>query len=330
MKPTFYLIIFLIVFSTQAQTSNSEIVALGPDEEKEILIPAYENDVVTISITPKSKKAKKNNFLLYQYPSKLLVKVEGEKTFSQTITISNNGIYKLVLRNNNSKLSDYQLNYEIVSSRKKKPQIGYKVKKDTTYGFPTERLVDKKKLESVSIQNEKFYLNSTSNALLKGGKNRIIMHVSLPKNTVEWYYVFSASREENDIKNTLSSFNFASQLTKFIKEDNEIQSAVSNLNPPPGANICDIYVINSDKDAELFKEKEDFKSNLEGTRENFKSGIVKVSTTDKSYLGIRNPDNIYGIHIAIEIIALVAKTEKVKETVNIPIIKSYQIPYLID
>ncbi|WFO14804.1 hypothetical protein M601_012770 [Cellulophaga baltica 4] len=129
MKPTFYLIIFLIVFSTQAQTSNSEILAIGPDEEKEILIPAYENDVVTISITPKSKKAKKNNFLLYQYPSKLLVKVEGEKTFSQTITISNNGIYKLVLRNNNSKLSDYQLNYEIVSSRKKKPQIGYKVKK---------------------------------------------------------------------------------------------------------------------------------------------------------------------------------------------------------
>ncbi|MBO0591526.1 hypothetical protein I2486_08900 [Cellulophaga sp. E16_2] len=328
MKPTFYLIIFLIVFTTQAQTSNSEILSIASNEEKEVLIPAYENDVISITITPKNKKAKKNSFLLYQYPNKLLVKIEDEKVFSRVITISKDGIYKLVIKNTNSKASDYQLNYETTSTRKKKPQIGYKVKKDTTYGFPTAQLVDKKILESISIQNEKFYLNSTSNAFLKGGKNRIIVPVNLPKNTREWYYVFTASREENDIKNTLSSFNFASQLTKFIKEDDEIQGAVSNLNPPPGANICDIYVLNSDQDAELFKEKEDFKSNLEGTRENFKSGIVKMSSSDKSYLGIRNPDNIYGIHIAIEIIALVEKTEKIKKTVNIPIIKTYQIPYL--
>ena len=124
---------------------------------------------------------------------------------------------------------DYRLLYEVNSTRKKKPQIGYKVQKDTTYGFETEQLVDKIKLETTTVQNEKYYLNSTSNALLKGGKNRIIIPVNLPENTQEWYYVFSASRDENDIKNTLSSFNLASQLTKFIKDDTSIQNAKIDL-----------------------------------------------------------------------------------------------------
>ncbi|MBU2997688.1 hypothetical protein KO500_14655 [Cellulophaga baltica] len=331
MKPTFYLFIFLIAFSLKAQTTNSEIITLTSNEEKEILIPAFLNDTIQITVSPyKSKKAKKNTFLFYKYPSKLLLKNEEAKSFEHTFTITADGIYKLVLKNENSKTFDYSVNYTVTSTRKKKPKIGYKVQRDTTYGPEVEQLVDHIMLETKTIQNEKYYLNSTSNALLKGGKNRIIVPVNLPSKTKEWYYVFSASREEKDINNTLSTFNLASQLTKFIKEDEGMQGAVSNLSPPPGANICDIYVINDDKNANLFKEKEDFASNLNGSRENFKSGIVTVSDVSKSYLGIRNPDNLYGIHIAIEIIAVVENTEKIKELVNIPIITSYEVPYLIE
>ncbi len=331
MKPTFYLFIFLIVFKIQAQNSNSEIITLAPKQEKEILIPAFQGDTIQINITPyKTKKAKKNNVLFYKYPNKLLLKNENVKSFNHYFTINNNGIYKLVLKNNNSKNTDYTVSYNTKSTRNKIARIGYTVKKDTTYGHEVEQLVDHKFLETETIQNEKYYLNSTSNALLKGGKNRIIVPVNLPSNTKEWYYVFSASREEADINNTLSTFNLASQLTKFIKEDEGMQGAVSNLSPPPGANICDIYVINDDINATLFKEKEEFTSDLDGSRENFKSGIVKVSDNQKSYLGIRNPDNLYGIHIAIEIIAVVEKTEKIKEIVNPPIITSYKVPYLIE
>jgi hypothetical protein len=331
MKPTFYLFIFLLVFEIQAQTVNSEIITLVSNETKEILIPAYQNDTIQLTVTPhKTKKAKKNTVLFYKYPSKLLLKNEDIKTFNHSITINNDGVYKLIIKNENSKTFDYSINYVITSTRKKKPQIGYEVKKDTTYGPEVEQLVDHKYLETETIQNEKYYLNSTSNALLKGGKNRIIVPINLPSNTKEWYYVFSASREEADINSTLSTFNLASQLTKFIKEDKGVQDAVTNLSPPPGANICDIYVIKDDKNANFFKEKEEFSSNLNGSRENFKSGIVNVSDNTKSYLGIRNPDNLYGIHIAIEIIAVVEKTEKIKETVSPAIIKSYKVPYLIE
>tara|TARA_R110002050_G_scaffold48356_3_gene112464 strand:+ start:14657 stop:15652 length:996 start_codon:yes stop_codon:yes gene_type:complete len=331
MKPTFYLIIFLAFTHLNGQSTTKEIVSLSPNEEKEFFIPAYQEDVIHFQINlHTTKRAKNNSVLFYEYPSKLLVKNESIKSFDKTIIATNNGIYKLVLRNDNSKNVDYTVSYTVTSNRKKKPQIGFRVQKDTTYGFETEQLTDKITLETVTIQNEKFYLNSTSNALLKGGKNRIIVPVNLPNNTKEWYYVFSASREEKDINNTLSSFNFASQISKFLKEDESIQGAVSNLSPPPGANICDIYVINDDANAELFKEKEEFSSSLDGSRENFKSGIVKISSNKKGYLGIRNPDNLYGIHIAIEIIAVVEKIEKIKESINIPIITSYQVPYFID
>lgn len=331
MKPTFYLILFLTFINLQAQSSSNEIVSLAPNEEKEILIPAYGEDSIFLKVEVyKTKRAKNNSFFLYEYPNKLLLKSESAKDLDKNIVTANDGIYKLLLKNENSKNVDYKVIYDVKSTRKKKPQIGYKVQKDTTYGFETEQLVDKIKLETTTIQNEKFYLNSTSNAFLKGGKNRIIIPVNLPENTKEWYYVFSAAREENDIKNTLSSFNLASQLTKFIKDDTSIQNAVSNLSPPPGANICDIYMINDEANAELFKVKEDYKSSLDGSRENFKSGIVKVTGANKSYLGIRNPDNLYGIHIAMEIIAIVEKTEQVKEKVNIPIITSYQVPYFIE
>lgn len=331
MKSTLYLIAFLSFVISNGQTKHSEIITLAPDTEKEILIPAYKNDTITIGVDVyKTKRAKKNSFFFYQYPNKLLSKDIDVKSYSNKTIASSNGIYKVVIKNDNSKTTDYTVTYTVASNQNKIPKIGYEVKNDTTYGPETEQLVDNHIQETVTIQNEKFYLNSTSNALLKGGKNRIILPVNLPKNTLEWYYVFSASREETDINNTLSSFNLASQITKFIKEDQSIQNAVSNLSPPPGANICDIYVINDTDNAEFFKEKEAFESSLDGSRENFKSGIVKVSGNTKSYLGIRNPDNLYGIHIAIEIIAVVEKTEKITKLVRTPIITSQKLPYLIE
>tara|TARA_R110000796_G_scaffold37722_4_gene95152 strand:- start:15697 stop:16692 length:996 start_codon:yes stop_codon:yes gene_type:complete len=331
MKPLIYLIAIFAVLNLSAQNVNKEIITLDSKQEKEILLPAFKGDTIRLNVNlHNTKKAKNNTFLFYEYPNKLLVKNENVKEFDKIILVQNNGIYKLVIKNDNTKMVDYNFNYSILSNRKKRPQIGYIVKKDTTYGFETDQYRDINIQETETIQNEKFYLNSTSNALLKGGKNRIIVPVNLPAETKEWYYIFTASRELKDINNTLSSFDLASQITKFIKEDQSIQNSINKLNPPPGANICDIYLINDEENAVLFKEKEDFKSSLIGSRENFKSGIVKIDGNTKSFLGIRNPDNLYGIHIAIEIIAVVEKTEKIKEKVHIPIITSYQVPYLVE
>ncbi len=323
-------IFFLICFSQgQSQEALKKKIQLIENQEREILIPAYKGDTISLDIVGQNK-SKIGQLALYESVNEPLLMIENARKYAHTIIAKKNSLYKLVIQNNSQKPATYLLTYKVSAAGKKIAQLGYRVQKDTTYGYETILVRDRKLLETVSVQTEKFYLNSTSNAFIKGGKNRIVFPVNLPQGTQEWYYVFTASRNEEDIKGTLASFDLASQLTTYIDDNSTLKKSVRSLSPPPGANICDIYVLKTDKNAMKFKGKEDFDYLFDASRENFKSGIVKVSGNAKSYLGIRNPDNLYGIHIGIEIMAIVAKTEKVKETIQIPIITSYQIPYLIE
>ena len=331
MRNYFTLLIFFSLFGIQAQQTKDQIISLAKDQQKEILIPAYKGDTIAFQVNLyNTKKAKISKVAFYEHPNTLLLKIENVKDYTAKVIAKKTAIYKLVLENKNSEPVTYALGYSVASTRKKRPTIGYKVKKDTTYGYETTQYRKVAKTEAVTVQQEKFYVNSVSNALVKGGKNRIVLPIDLPKGTREWYYIFTASRNEEDIKNTLSTFDLASQLTKYMDGDKSLQKAVATLSPPPGADICDIYVIENEINTQLFKEKEDFKYALDGSRENFKSGIVKVDGSEKAYLGIQNPDNLHGIHVGMEIIALVEESEKIQETVNIPIITSYQVPYLIE
>jgi hypothetical protein len=197
---------------------------------------------------------------------------------------------------------------------------------DTTFAYQTTKLKKVSTATTQIVQKDRFYLNSKSNAFIKGGKNRVLLPVHLPAHTSEWYYVFSASRSEEDIKNTLQTFNLAGELSEIIQEKASLKQSVSSLNAPPGANICDIYVM-TESDALLFREKEDFTFDLSSSRENYKSGIVTVKNASKQtiYLGLNNPDNLYGIHIAIEIIAVVTTNGYEEEIIRMPVITSYTV-----
>jgi len=202
----------------------------------------------------------------------------------------------------------------LISSAQKKRKVS------TSYGYETTQLTNITKDTPQAIQTDKFYLNSTSNALVKGGKNRVILPINLPENTQEWFYRYTASRNEEDITNTLKTFNLAGELTEYINSKNPLKGAVNNLTTTPGANICDIYVLN-ETNAKLFKDKEDFEYDISASRENYKSGnvLVKNNNQELIYLGINNPDSLHGIHVAIEIVAIVAQENQIEETVRIPI-----------
>ncbi len=199
-----------------------------------------------------------------------------------------------------------------------------KRKIDTTYAYQTTQLQKIEVLETQTLQTDKFYINSTSNALIKGGKNRVVLPVHLPENTQEWYYRFTASRNEVEVQNTLNTFDLAGELTTYIKTKNPLQKAVNNLTTPPGANICDVYVFN-EANAKLFKEKEVFDYVLSASRENYKSGVVAVKEKINTllFIGLRNTDNLHGIHVAIEIVAVVKTTQQIEETIRIPVYTSY-------
>ena len=327
MKNALFLILSLCSLISVAQNLNT-VLSLEKNEEKEFLMAANTGDQIDLKII-KNSGPKISEILFYSYPNELISSEKKIKKFNQSITIAKKGIYKIVIRNTEKKKLQCQV---IASVNTQYPQpltIRYKTQRDTTYGFKVSQYRKLEQEKTVTIQNEKFYLNSRSNALVKGGKNRIVFPINLPKNTVEWYYVFSASRSEDDIKSTLSTFNLAASLTQYIEQDGSLQNAVSNLTAPPGAHISDIYVFN-EENAKLFLDKKKYNYQITASRENYKSGIVRIKGK-KNYplfLGVNNPDNIYGIHVIINVVAIVKSEEIIEEMVNIPIITSYSVPFI--
>ncbi len=326
-KRIIFLFCFFVITVVSAQEIN-ETVVVAAFGERNFQFPAYKNTTLTIAVK-KKKGAKIAEIAVVTYQNKVVFKEENFKKLEEEFLLTEESLYTIRIKNKSKKA----LTYSIIASTKSKDNrvasIGYKAKKDTTYGYQTKQYRKVSVLKSRKIQEEKYYLNSRSNALLKGGKCRIIVPISLPKNTVEWHYTFTASREENDITNTLNTFNLAAELTTFLKKENSLKGAVQTLNTPPGANICDIYLFD-EKNAKLFKDREDYDYKPEGTRENFKSGIVSIKDNleEKIYLGINNSDNLHGIHLGIEVVAIVQNEQEILETINIPIITSYSLPYV--
>jgi hypothetical protein len=316
----------LSVKAQQQPLDFSGMIKAG--EENEYVFAAGAGDEINLRFQ-RNKGSKITEFSLLNYPDKLIFKEKGVKKLSKNIIVGKKGIYTVRVKNESKKSSKYQLKVQVFSKNKRPLEIEYKVQRDTTYAYLTEQLVPVTFEKTQTLQKEQFYLNSRSNAFIKGGKDRIIFPVNLPRNTVEWFYIFTASRNESDIQNTLKTFDLAGSLTTFINQDKSLQNAVASLNTPPGADICDIYLLD-EQNARLFIEGEDFDYDMSASRENFKSGIIEVpgQSNNKLFLGINNPDNIYGIHISFEIIAVVKKEELSTKKVNIPVITSYAIPYI--
>jgi hypothetical protein len=86
--------------------------------------------------------------------------------------------------------------------------------------------------------------------------------------------------------------------------------AVDKLSQPPGANYCDIFFLEQQY-IQAFEAKADeqWRYFIEGSRQNFMAGNVKVTCCNNGqyYLGIRNPDGTYGVHVSIEVVAITAK-----------------------
>ena len=186
-------------------------------------------------------------------------------------------------------------------------------------------VVRKKIYTTVQVcEKQEFYVNSGSNATFYGGKSRVSLPVSLPPSTVEWYYRFSASREQADVAQVQQIAGLFTELgTALLSGGSSTllasgsQGLLSSLTKPPGANICDIILLDHTNKA-LFEAKTEYQYFPAASRENFKSGNVRVDccNTGQWYLGIRNPDNMYGIHVFLDVVAITETEDWVMEGVK--------------
>lgn len=142
------------------------------------------------------------------------------------------------------------------------------------------------------------------------GKSRAVVPVNLPANTVLWYYEFTASREKSEMLSAQSNFKLLADLTKLVDQTGFTNLAMSTLTNPPGGNICNVYLITDPKQSDLFEAKQQFLFSREGSRSNVTSAIVPIqdASSKSVYLGLFNPDDYYGIHYAIEVVAIVEET----------------------
>lgn len=203
-------------------------------------------------------------------------------------------------------------------------------KQDTSFYDVQERyLVRRDYVPKTVIETTDFYINSGRNALLLGGKSRITFPVSLPENTVEWYYQFSASRDEEEVKRTKGLFNLAGKLSKAIDQTGSLSFGINQITQPPGADYCDVYLFDH-LNSQLFEAKTNYKYFTTGTRENIKSGVVKVNhgLGGIPYIGIKNPDSGFGVHVLLECVAIVLEEEWGLRSVTKFKVSSKKEPYL--
>ncbi|WP_281764106.1 hypothetical protein [Neptunitalea lumnitzerae] len=324
-------VVFCLCFVMQsfAQTTYKETITLLANEEKVYEVPGADGDAIQIEL--EREKGSKIDMEVTIYPQKPFFHEDNFKKTKRIITVTRRGVYVIKLKNPNDKEAVFNVNIFSQNFTGFPVTLEHTLVRDTTYAYSTNQMKRIDKLDAQTVQTEKFYLNSRSNAYLKGGKNKVLVPIILPDNTQEWYYVFTASREENEVKQTLNSFNFVAALSGYIKEDKDLKSSIASMAAPPGAEICDIYLLD-ESNAKLFSKDEDYTYDMDASRENYKSGVVTVRDVEakKQYLVISNPDNLHGIHIALEVVAIVKTEETMLQRVNVPVITSQIIPVVKD
>lgn len=169
-----------------------------------------------------------------------------------------------------------------------------------------EMVVTKKYRTVRVLAPQQGYLVSYYNS----GKSRTVIPVTLPANTVSWYYEFSAFRDKAQLQAAQAKFQLVAELSRLVDNTGTLKLAIGALTTPPGGDICNVYVMPNTKESDLFEAKQEFSYLREGTRSSLTSAVVPVTATNAiAYLGLHNPDNLNGIHYAIEVVAIVEEKE---------------------
>ena len=149
---------------------------------------------------------------------------------------------------------------------------------------------------------QSFLLNSTTKL---GGKTRIVLPVSLPLNTLKWYYSVTTSKNTNSNQ----PINLLSQLLRFEDPTGTLTDVVSSLSVPQGYANCDVFLLAGDNCSNfLDKWTKSFNYSMPYSRMNYVSGVVEVPAIPSGYsacLGFRNNSNLYGVYVTVDIVAIV-------------------------
>ncbi len=165
------------------------------------------------------------------------------------------------------------------------------------------------------IQERTVSLNGGANASV-GGQSRTVIPITLPPNTISWYYSFSTKSGFSGLENLKL---FTQLYTMALSPTGITNNLISNIQVPQGAMGADIYLLDQ-QNSDLFTQKADLNGSTysyyrEGTVTNTNQGVVPIYNALQGayYLGLKNPSTFTGISITIEVVALVEEVEQQTE-----------------
>jgi hypothetical protein len=161
-------------------------------------------------------------------------------------------------------------------------------------------------------------------------KPRLVVPITLPDFTSEWYYVYAATSDKRKAETLKSALQLTASLRQRISEKGNLSFTADSLPVPAGTDTCRIYLLDH-SNQQLFESKVNFRHFKEGTRENTTQGLVriKIATFPNAYLGIRNTNPESGIYVALEAVAIIAPDDVGQSTETQTLsIKARNEPYL--
>lgn len=333
--------IFLMLYSStiSAQIEPINLVDLNfrmsAMEEKVLVYGFAKGDKVILNLSEeRDKNIKTFKVSSYQNNGAIFSEFNVTSLNNKEIEIKNTGIYEF--RFLNSSLARRIINFKIDRLPAAENTVSFdsevKIRTiiDTTYSIRTENYVKSENYEVVElVSNQEYFINSGMNATFQDGKSRIALPINLPKNTQKWYYQISSFRENSMKDKVVEQMSLVSDLSKLIDTSGSLDFALNSLSEPPGADYCDVYLIDYNN-YNPFLNKLEFRHYPVGTRENIKSGNVEIiqSFNQPIYLGIKNPDSMHGVNIVISVVAIVHNLEMATKEIKVPVINSKQELYL--
>ena len=190
-------------------------------------------------------------------------------------------------------------------------KIKRKAESEATKEFNTEVVLEQVFTPVPIQENINFVVDPGFTASING-KSRVILPITLPENTVKWFYKFAAFRNNEDLDKVKGTMNLLGELTKLIDNTGTLAFGIDLLSSPPGTDKADVFLLDADN-FQKFRNKQDEIANYfaQGTMENLNSGNVEIDccTSGNWYLGLRNPSTFYEINIAIEVVAITSHYE---------------------
>jgi hypothetical protein len=242
----------------------------------------------------------------------------SEATSTCTLSIGSKSILTIEVDNKSFRKVTCEVNIERIPQSEAtvsfNTAVVTKTFRDTSYYFVDSAYALADTFDVVPVsQMQTFVVNSINNKYIQGGRTRITCPLRVPRNTVRLIYTVAPYRDAAKTKQVADQFNLLGKVAGLaaggVAGAKMGEFLASSISSPPIGDHCDVFLVDSEN-AQLFLNETGFK--VFDQRVNFSGGNLDLPFNrrlDQPYtyhLCIRNNDQMQGINVAIEAVAIVS------------------------